>query len=327
MVGKKTVSNSVVPAVCIICVYFGPFPACFKKWEESCGWNSDIDFLIVTDQSYSSSFKNIKVLNKSLNELKKSIENIVAYQVALNRPYKLCDFKPIYGSLFREYLEGYDYWGHCDMDMVFGDLRSFFREKELSKYQRFLDLGHLSLYKNDEYMNCAYQLPVENCLSAKDAFTSEESCAFDEVGMRNVCLQNGISLFDERIFADISALYRRFRLALNDKNYKLQAFYVEDGKVFRAYWCDGTVCLNEYIYIHFKERNFTHSQLLIDSGSPFYITSSGFIEKKAGLPTSEELSKINPYPGILCEAIEKLGHSSIRRINNLACRAGIANKR
>ena len=44
-------------------------------------------------------------------------------QVTLDRPYKLCDFKPAYGFIFGEYLKEYDYWGHCDIDIVWGDLR------------------------------------------------------------------------------------------------------------------------------------------------------------------------------------------------------------
>jgi hypothetical protein len=36
----------------------------------------------------------------------------------IRNPYKICDWKPFYGHIFREYLVAYDFWGHCDMDII-----------------------------------------------------------------------------------------------------------------------------------------------------------------------------------------------------------------
>ena len=33
------------------------------------------------------------------------------------------DLRPAYGVLFEEYLDGYDFWGHCDLDVLFGRIR------------------------------------------------------------------------------------------------------------------------------------------------------------------------------------------------------------
>ena len=43
----------------------------------------------------------------------------------VNSPYKLCDYKPVYGLIFDEDLQDYDFWGHCDVDLIFGDIRKF----------------------------------------------------------------------------------------------------------------------------------------------------------------------------------------------------------
>jgi hypothetical protein len=37
-------------------------------------------------------------------------------------PYKAIDVKPLYGFLFREYIQEYEFWAHVDSDMVFGDV-------------------------------------------------------------------------------------------------------------------------------------------------------------------------------------------------------------
>lgn len=34
----------------------------------------------------------------------------------------VCDFRPLYGELFAHKYAGYDYWGWCDLDILFGDL-------------------------------------------------------------------------------------------------------------------------------------------------------------------------------------------------------------
>ena len=61
-------------------------------------------------------------------------------------------------------------------------------------------------------------------------------------------------MFEKRIFADISMIYKRFRLALDDKNYDKQIFYWENGKVYRSYYLDKDLHKEEFIYIHFKKR-------------------------------------------------------------------------
>ena len=36
--------------------------------------------------------------------------------------YSLCDLRPMFGELFQDRLQGYDFWGWCDLDVVLGDL-------------------------------------------------------------------------------------------------------------------------------------------------------------------------------------------------------------
>lgn len=37
-------------------------------------------------------------------------------------PYALCDLRPLFGQMFADRYAGYDWWGWCDLDVVFGDL-------------------------------------------------------------------------------------------------------------------------------------------------------------------------------------------------------------
>lgn len=72
----------------------------------------------------------------SFEKLKELVQSHFDFQISLEAPYKLCDFKPAYGDIFKDYAEKYDFWGHCDFDMIFGNLRKFFNEDKLEKYDK-----------------------------------------------------------------------------------------------------------------------------------------------------------------------------------------------
>lgn len=313
--------------VSIIAAYFGSLPSNFRYWLASCGWNPSIDFLIFTDQQVDGAPKNVHIEPMSFEEVGRLASGALSYEVCLKRPYKLCDYKPAYGLIFKRWLNGYDYWGHCDLDMVFGNLEKTFVEYRLHDYQRFLSLGHLSLYKNDSFMNRAFMLDAEGSPGWREAFSSDRSFAFDEVGMREICRGNGISFFEGRPFADISKIYRRFRLALDDVNYDSQAFYVERGGVFRSYESDGVVRSDEFAYIHFKERAFGGDQMRSGSTSCYFIGPEGFLEKAPGVPIPEQIAAVNPFPGKGFERRELRVFERREALERLRRRLGVERRR
>ena len=97
--------------ICIIGVYFGELPKYFNLWKMSAEYNHGVDFLIVTDQSLKDLPANVRTLQMSLGDM----ESLAACElnltdVSIKRPYKCCDFKPVYGIIFREYVKEYEYW-------------------------------------------------------------------------------------------------------------------------------------------------------------------------------------------------------------------------
>lgn len=115
-------------------------------------------------------------------------------------------------------------------------------------------------------------------------------------GVYGIYHKNNISMFEERIFADISMIYKRFRLALDDPNYNKQVFYWENGHIYRKYWIDGKSFKEEFIYIHFKKRKFNKEGFDASTTTAFYIGPEGFTEKTASA-TMDDVKKINPYYG------------------------------
>lgn len=78
----------------------------------------------------------------------------------------MCDFRPFYGRIFKYYLRGYQFWGYCDIDIVFGDLSKVLNEDFLSNIDIFTAydkslVGHFTVLRNTEEIN-------NLCLSIKN---------------------------------------------------------------------------------------------------------------------------------------------------------------
>ena len=296
--------------ICVIGVYFGKLPNYFPLWLKSAKSNQNVDFYIFTDNDLESN-DNIFFNKMYLSDFKKLAEDTLGFSVCLDKPYKCCDFRPIYGLLFKEYVSKYDYWGHCDFDLIFGDIESFTQKYDLPSYDRFLALGHLSLYRNTDEVNSRYKI-ANSKMNYKAVFTSSKNFAFDEIcGMTKTYLENDYSLFSKRIFADIASVYKRYRLVeiypldKKPKNYKKQIFYWENGKVYRTYIVGGQKFTEEYIYVHFKKRpNYTFT-FDLDKTNAFYITNKGFFSKD-GEVTDKDIDLYNKYNGFLYELIENV---------------------
>ena len=283
--------------IAVLSVYYGKLLPYYRVWLRSCELNPSIDFYLITDISLDYLPKNVYVIKMGLNDFHTLTEQKLGVPVRIDEPYKLCDYRPMYGKILEDFLTEYDYWAHCDMDMVFGDLRKFFDKYELSKYDRFLHLGHLSLYRNTPECNEYYKLPGSKCGDWLSIVSTPKNCLFDEwSGMYAIFHENRLSMFEKRIFADISMIYRRFRLALDDTNYDKQVFYWENGRVYRAFCENGTLKQEEFIYIHFKKRTIEKEPFDASTVKAFYIGPEGFTEKLAPVKV-EDIDRINPFYG------------------------------
>ena len=279
--------------ICVIGVYFGTLPQYFDLWLKSAEYNTNIDFLIFTDCHYKNLPQNVRFVESNLEKIKTKIESVLGRTVELSKPYKCCDYRPCYGLVFSEYLNGYDYWGHCDFDMIFGDIESFMKRFHYEEYDKFLSQGHLAFYKNTDDNNNVFRKKGSKCGEIDEIFSYPDAYAFDETsGIGSIYKYNGLKYFDKRIFADITPIHKRFVLSGNDPNYNDQTFYWEKGKIYRLYFQNGLIKKEEYIYIHFQKRG----ALPIINGNlerGFYITNKGFIPREES-ETLQTIRRLNP---------------------------------
>ena len=100
--------------------YFGKLHPLFEIYFLGIEKNHKFDFLLITDQVLEyKPLPNLEIVKLTFTELVKKIN--IKIDVQLKSPYKLCDFKPLYGIIFEDYLKEYDYWGYSDIDMIIGD--------------------------------------------------------------------------------------------------------------------------------------------------------------------------------------------------------------
>lgn len=172
--------------IAFIIVYFGEFPWFFKYFLHSSIYNPSIDFIILTDNVLrSTSSENIRFIRYSIDQFNKDASKTLNMDIHIKRGYKLCDFKPTYGGIFSDLLDKYDFWGYCDIDIIWGNIRKFMTSKLLNIYDVISArhdylTGSFALYKNN-------QMTRELFKESKDykiALTVERNVCFDETNYR-----------------------------------------------------------------------------------------------------------------------------------------------
>lgn len=257
------IEDKEMKSICFIVCYYGNLPEYFKVWLTSCGKNESINFIVFTDDKYYEEVpSNVSIIQMPFEEVKRRMQAVFDFKICLNSPYKLCDYKPVYGEAFSDYINGYDYWGYCDVDLIWGDIRKFLTDNILNMNQRILTRGHCSVFRNDEITNSLYRsISASGCQNYKDVYTTNENRSFDEWsehlgwGISEIFRRNKISQYDEKIYLDPD--FTKYHLNFQDSNLKDKGKYIvsyEEGKLYAVYKCKEVIQKSEYMYFHFQKR-------------------------------------------------------------------------
>lgn len=237
--------------ICMIMPYFGRWPNWFELFMETCKHNPNIDWLFFTDCGEpENKCGNVKFVKMTLEKFRTQASKKLKLDINLKRPRKLCDIRPAYGVIFDDYLKGYDFWGHSDVDVMYGDIRKFLPDDVLANYDILTMFGregskrtgcykerisgHFALYKNCEKVNRLYESTNEY----REVFRTERHLIFDEKSMYRIVKNfKDIKLFAEPLSYGI--------------NYRIKSNY---------YWSGGKMFVDnaEIMSLHFvdwKEKN------------------------------------------------------------------------
>jgi hypothetical protein len=283
------------PKVAILAVYFGSLPPWFSLWLKSCSYNPEFEWILFTDASLSAYQLPDNVSARHLTKVAfcEKLSKELECRVHFTRPYKVCDFKPLFWVLLQEEPKHYQFWGHCDLDMVFGDLGRFIDRRWFDLYDKLFSLGHFTLYRNDEPTNRMYLQPHPQWKSI-DLLLDPSNHGFDEHhGVNELWKLHSKRFYDnECVMADIDPCISRFELVGRTNNYYTQVFFWENGKVFRGYYKGRKWCRQEFMYIHFQKRAFQLNEIR-PNAKAFYMTPRGFIARDEGVPVKQQVRWLN----------------------------------
>jgi hypothetical protein len=286
--------------------------------------------MVFTDDSNSYRIPdNVSIVRMTFDEFTNNVQSKFDFQIDLSYPYKLCDFKPAYGYIFSEYIEGYEYWGYCDLDVVWGNLGKFIPEEP---YDKISHAGHLSLYRCSEEIVLSFMDTSVSKVTYKDIFSNKAHFAFDEVGeygINTILNRHGASIYDfEKNVAKITWRNSNLDVAteydpkLNkSKSYDKQkrVFAFEEGAVTSYTIGDGSnnIIKNEWAYIHLMNRKMVNK---IDRDSDidkFLICAHSYEEYEninEALILKKQVPKFYPY---WVSVKFKAGIKKIKRLYNI----------
>ena len=234
------------PKIAILIPYFGNLPWYFKFFIHSAAYNQTIQFFLITDQYLTGQFipENVCIIYKSFGDVKQLFSEKLGLNVAFNNPHKICDFKPTYGFVFQDLIKDFDFWGYCDIDLIFGDIRSFMSAEILEQYDVISVLpeylsGAFALFKNTKQVNSLF----EQSIDYREILTNDQYQGFDECGELCFELMEGASL--ESLPAKIESMTHLLKLKLNDQVRTHFDHYIIEGLVENLKWERGTLTYAE----------------------------------------------------------------------------------
>ena len=248
--------------VAYIVPYFGKLPENFQLWLNSCSTNNTIDWILFTDDMREFTYpNNVKINYCSFENIKNRIQQNFDFNINIDSPWHLSLFKPAYGEIFENELKNYDFWGHCDIDLIWGNIRKFITDDILNKYEKIGFQGHSTLFKNSKEVNSRYKTEMEE-YDYKYCCTHSGAFAFDEVGMEKIYKKLNIPYYNDVNFAHLRKYDYGFFLDLmpkeDDFKNKYQIFTLENGSIYRYYLYNEKIEREEYFYIHFWCRPMTY---------------------------------------------------------------------
>ncbi len=208
-------SASPQPSIALILPFFGPWPDWMPAFLVTCAWNPDVDWHFFSDTPAPAAHPdNVFFHRSTLDRIAARAADALGFPVHLQRAYKLCDLKPAYGLMFPDHLEPYDFWGHCDPDILWGDIRRFMTPRRLGRFdiltsRRHALAGHFCIYRNTDAVNriCRDTPGWERILNDNDT-----SYMLDEAGFSR--------LIQERTEAGEIRVFRNRTLATSGSDQK-----------------------------------------------------------------------------------------------------------
>jgi hypothetical protein len=251
----------------LIMPYFGNFPTYFQLYLDSLSINNSILTVLILSDIPIDSYKlpeNAKVVFMTLDEvktravsfIKEEYNKVVDRKDILNNNYKLCDFRPVYFSIFADHLsclnlscDDYVGWGDCDV--IYGNISSFLKLGD-QQYSFIGIHGHFTAFRYTQQLTNLYK-KIENL---DEHLLDPVHLSIDEVHLRKIILNmikcdKYVEFPVRDYFCDV--LPGRKMVASSAKNKIIDHLIFDIGdKKLLCY--DGDNTYKEVLYAHLQKR-------------------------------------------------------------------------
>lgn len=169
--------------VAMILPWYGAKPWYWPLFEASAK-RIGMDVIVVAENGFRVKERNFRVVEMSLDEVRRRAERALGTGVNLTRGYKLCDLRPMYGVVFADILKGYDYWAYGDCDVIYGRKFNDFLAKvadgdwDVATVQSKWLSGPFTMLKNVPKINTLF----ERARDWRKTLGCSDNQIFDELG-------------------------------------------------------------------------------------------------------------------------------------------------
>lgn len=246
--------------VLLIIPWFGRWPEWTPFFLQSCRYNPTIDWLLVTDCAPPSGLPvNVRIERHTFIAYRDMVAAKTGVPLDWRNPYKLCDLKPLLGFLHEAAIEGYDYWGYGDIDVIYGDIRKFYTAEVLahdviSTHDTIVG-GHFAVFRNTPQLVRAFR--KVSCW--KSAISDHGPRSFDETHFSRLFLPRDQLRWRDRIrYPHVACGYFEERYSTDLRPLK----WIDGSSRYpsRWFWDRGRLTSDisgarEFLYVHFTHWN------------------------------------------------------------------------
>src|ERR1700733_4368230 len=257
MNGAKLASRS--PHVAFLVPFLGRWPKWSRLFFRSIEANPSVDIVLLCEHVPPWSMPpNVSINKFTKAEIISRVKSAIGLELKSISGHKLCDFKPFYGLIFADLLKDYQFWGFCDVDMMFGDIGKLFNSGFLEKIDVFTShnshvVGHFTVLRNTEAVNRS---------------------GFGIFGWQDLCLRSTTQMVDELPFSvalsknaslrwlkvdtlpsELEKRFSRFGITFTHSG---EIAYLEpsvpalvEWREGRVYYSDVRGAASEALYVHF----------------------------------------------------------------------------
>jgi hypothetical protein len=236
--------------------------------------NPDVHWLLLTEAPVIGAPPNVTVQLCEFADLAARIQSHFDFEISLQRPYKLCDFRPAFGEVFREELAGYDFWGHSDLDVIFGRIRGHL-PPEAFRADKILIQGNFALYRNTDEAARWFRHEIDG-ISYREAMTNPSAMHFDEyAGIYCILRDLGVPYWQENRIFDIS--FRRYRTRAEVPSGRDPRRYAwEEGEICEYRLERGAIVRRTALLAHIQKRTMRAPAADVLAADRYWITANGF---------------------------------------------------